>query len=58
MPYQQVPSTKAFVLRSYHTWNSQTHNSAGTYSVTLTGSTGCDSVVTLNLSVLPTTTSY
>ena len=31
--------------------------SAGTYSVTLTGSTGCDSAVTLNLSVLPTTTS-
>ncbi|MFN8245205.1 MAG: hypothetical protein U0T56_02310 [Ferruginibacter sp.] len=40
-----------------YTWNSQTYNSAGTYSVTLTGSTGCDSVVTLNLSVLPTTTS-
>ncbi|MFN8245203.1 MAG: hypothetical protein U0T56_02300 [Ferruginibacter sp.] len=28
-----------------YTWNSQTYNSAGTYSVTLTGSTGCDSVV-------------
>ena len=40
-----------------YTWNSQTYNSAGTYSVTLTGSTGCDSVVTLNLSVLPTSTS-
>ncbi|MFN8245207.1 MAG: hypothetical protein U0T56_02320 [Ferruginibacter sp.] len=40
-----------------YTWNSQTYNSAGTYSVTLTGSTGCDSVVTLNPSVLPTTTS-
>ena len=29
----------------------------GTYSVTLTGSNGCDSVATLNLAILPTTTS-
>ena len=40
-----------------YSWNSQTYNSAGTYSVTLTGSTGCDSVATLNLTILPTTTS-
>ncbi|MFN8245217.1 MAG: hypothetical protein U0T56_02370 [Ferruginibacter sp.] len=27
-----------------YTWNGQTYNGAGTYSVTLTGSNGCDSV--------------
>ncbi|MFN8245214.1 MAG: hypothetical protein U0T56_02355 [Ferruginibacter sp.] len=40
-----------------YTWNGQTYNGAGTYSVTLTGSNGCDSVATLNLTLLPTTTS-
>ena len=40
-----------------YTWNGQTYNGAGTYSVTLTGSNGCDSVATLNLAILPTTTS-
>ncbi|MFN8245211.1 MAG: hypothetical protein U0T56_02340 [Ferruginibacter sp.] len=40
-----------------YTWNSQTYNSAGTLLRHDTGSTGCDSVVTLNLSALPTTTS-
>ncbi|MFN8245221.1 MAG: hypothetical protein U0T56_02390 [Ferruginibacter sp.] len=40
-----------------YTWNGQTYNGAGTYSVTLTGSNGCDSVATLNLTILPTTTS-
>jgi gliding motility-associated-like protein len=34
-----------------YSWNGQTYNSAGTYSITLTGSTGCDSIATLNLSV-------
>ncbi|MFN8245212.1 MAG: hypothetical protein U0T56_02345 [Ferruginibacter sp.] len=40
-----------------YTWNGQTYNGAGTYSVTLTGSNGCDSVATLNLAILPITTS-
>ncbi|MFN8245216.1 MAG: hypothetical protein U0T56_02365 [Ferruginibacter sp.] len=34
-----------------YTWNGQTYNGAGTYSVTLTGSNGCDSVATLNLTL-------
>ncbi|MFN8245224.1 MAG: proprotein convertase P-domain-containing protein [Ferruginibacter sp.] len=38
-------------------WNSQTYNSAGTFSVTLTGANGCDSVATLNLTIKPTSTS-
>ncbi|MFN8245202.1 MAG: T9SS type B sorting domain-containing protein [Ferruginibacter sp.] len=38
-----------------YVWNSQTYNSSGSYSITLTGSNGCDSVATLILVVLPTT---
>ncbi len=34
-----------------YNWNGNSYNSAGTYVVTLTGSNGCDSVATLNLSV-------
>jgi gliding motility-associated-like protein len=40
-----------------YSWNSQTYNSAGTYSVTLTSASGCDSVATLVLTVNPTATS-
>jgi gliding motility-associated-like protein len=32
-------------------WNGNSYSLPGTYTVTLTGSSGCDSVVTLNLSV-------
>src|SRR6202008_3867381 len=42
-----------------YTWNGQTYNAAGTYSVTLQSVAGCDSIVTLNLTVnaaLPSTT--
>ena len=38
------------------TWNGKTYNSAGTYSVPLISSVGCDSVATLNLTVNPTPT--
>jgi len=41
----------------YH-WNGHVYASAGTYSVTLNSSNGCDSVATLNLSTNPTTTSF
>jgi gliding motility-associated-like protein len=34
-----------------YTWNGNSYNTAGTYSVTLQNATGCDSVVTLNLIV-------
>ncbi|MEO8770099.1 MAG: gliding motility-associated C-terminal domain-containing protein [Ferruginibacter sp.] len=34
-----------------YTWNAQTYNSGGTYQLTLTGTGGCDSIVTLNLVV-------
>ena len=34
-------------------WNNENYNSTGVYSLTLTDVNGCDSVVTLNLTVLP-----
>jgi gliding motility-associated-like protein len=40
-----------------YTWNGQTYNSAGTYTVTLKSASGCDSVVTLVLAVNSTTIS-
>lgn len=38
-------------------WNGQTYTSAGSYTVTLTSSGGCDSIVSLNLAVQPFITS-
>jgi gliding motility-associated-like protein len=38
-------------------WNGQSYLTAGIYHVTLTGSNGCDSVATLNLTVNPVVTS-
>ena len=38
-------------------WNSNSYNAAGTYSVTLPGSGGCDSIATLNLNVNTVSTS-
>jgi uncharacterized delta-60 repeat protein len=35
------------------TWNNQQYNTAGQYQQTLTNEYGCDSVVTLNLTILP-----
>ena len=40
-----------------YTWNGNTYNAAGTYTVTLTGAGGCDSIATLNLTVNPVLTS-
>ncbi|MFN8245209.1 MAG: hypothetical protein U0T56_02330 [Ferruginibacter sp.] len=40
-----------------YSWNSQTINAAGTYTATLTGSNGCDSVATLILSISPASSS-
>src|SRR5204862_180637 len=40
-----------------YTWNGQTINAAGTYTVSLTSAAGCDSIATLNLSVNATLTS-
>ncbi|MEI2747421.1 MAG: hypothetical protein V9E88_01510 [Ferruginibacter sp.] len=34
-----------------YSWNSQTYNAAGTFNVTLTSTSGCDSIATLNLTV-------
>jgi hypothetical protein len=36
-----------------YTWNSQTYSASGTYNITLQNTNGCDSVVTLQLTVLP-----
>lgn len=40
-----------------YTWNGQSYNAAGTYTVTLEGSNGADSIPTLNLTVNPVSTS-
>src|SRR5690606_3468437 len=40
-----------------YTWNGTSYNAAGTYSVKLTGTNGCDSVATLILSVNAVSTS-
>jgi len=34
-----------------YNWNSQNYNTQGTYTTTLTASNGCDSIVTLNLTI-------
>jgi gliding motility-associated-like protein len=41
-----------------YSWNGKTYTSPGSYSVTLTGSSGCDSVVTLSLKVKPLINSF
>ena len=40
------------VCNSY-TWNDSTYTSSGVYTQTFTASNGCDSIVTLNLTVIP-----
>ncbi len=40
-----------------YTWNGNTYNGAGTYSVLLAGTGACDSLATLNLTVSPQITS-
>src|SRR6202030_669017 len=40
-----------------YSWNGQSINAAGTYTANLIAASGCDSVVTLNLTVNPTLTS-
>ena len=40
-----------------YTWNNQTINAAGTYTANLISAAGCDSIVTLNLTVNPAVTS-
>lgn len=37
------------------TWNGNSYATAGSYQVTITGSNGCDSIATLNLTTKPTT---
>ena len=36
-----------------YTWNGQTYSTEGEYSITLSNTNGCDSVVTLQLTILP-----
>jgi hypothetical protein len=36
-----------------YTWNGKAYTATGTYQITLSGATGCDSIATLNLTVLP-----
>ena len=39
-----------------YSWNGNNYSSAGNYNVTLTASSGCDSIATLNLSIGPSIT--
>ena len=36
-----------------YTWNGQTYSTAGEYTITLSNINGCDSIVTLHLTILP-----
>jgi hypothetical protein len=52
----EVPATEEHVTIAYgetHTWNGVTYTESGSYSATLQDAFGCDSVVTLHLTVLP-----
>ena len=52
----EVPATEEHVTVAYsetHTWHGVTYTESGSYSVTLQDAFGCDSVVTLHLTVLP-----
>ena len=52
----EVPATEEYVTVAYgetHTWNGVTYTESGSYSATLQDAFGCDSVVTLHLTVLP-----
>ena len=52
----EVPATEEHVTVAYgetHTWNGVTYTESGSYSATLQDAFGCDSVVTLHLTVLP-----
>lgn len=40
-----------------YSWNGQSYSNTGSYQVTLTASSGCDSIATLNLTVNPVRTS-
>src|SRR6202008_4289484 len=40
-----------------YSWNGQSYSAAGSYNVTLTSASGCDSIATLNLTVNPVVTS-
>ncbi|MBS1742396.1 MAG: gliding motility-associated C-terminal domain-containing protein, partial [Bacteroidetes bacterium] len=40
-----------------YSWNGQSYTTAGLHSVTLVNAVGCDSIATLNLTILQTTTS-
>ncbi len=52
-----VTNTSVCSSQLPYSWNGGTYNTAGTYSVTLTSASGCDSIATLNLSVKAASTS-
>src|SRR5439155_170217 len=52
-----VRNTAVGPSQSPYSWNGQSYNAAGSYNVTLTSASGCDSVATLNLSVNPNVSS-
>jgi hypothetical protein len=54
--YQEVSSTSNISIcanQTPYTWNAQSLDSTGTYSVNLVSVNGCDSIATLNLTVSP-----
>ena len=48
-----VPESATICAGETYTWNGAAYTSAGTYTMTLSDVNGCDSVATLNLSMLP-----
>ena len=52
----QVPITEEYATICYgetYTWHATTYNASGDYTTTLLDSNGCDSLITLHLTVLP-----
>jgi hypothetical protein len=49
--------TDSICIGNTYTFNGQSYTSSGTYTATLTNAVGCDSVVTLNLFVIPSLSS-
>jgi hypothetical protein len=53
-PTSSSTTTASICQGSSYLFNGVSHNATGSYPATLTGVNGCDSIATLNLTVLPT----
>jgi gliding motility-associated-like protein len=57
-PVSTTSISQSICIGSSVVFNGQTISTAGTYLDTLTGAAGCDSIVTLTLSVIPSSTTF